>query len=329
MIGARGVIGFALVIVSATSCAPDGGSAAWPSRPVRVIVPFGPGSGTDIVTRLLAPRLSQRWGQPVVIDNRPGGDGIVGLQAFTSANDQHTLLFTPGGQIALSPLLHDELPFDPIRDLVPIAGVVDPSIGIAVGRNVPAASLADLSTLARAQPDQFLWAGVSGMPDLIFKAFLTLEQVRMKHVPYRVQSMALQDLGAGRIHIFAASVATLSPMLETGDARLIAVATSDRIAAAREVPTMEEAGHPALTSDGSWGFFGWRDMPATLRDRISADISLALDDPGLAAKLEAMGLTVKAAGAAAFGGAVEEQRRQVDAIARILGLKPGDTLENQ
>ena len=167
------------------------------------------------------------------------------------------------------------------------------------------------------------------MPDLIFKAFLTLEQVRMKHVPYRVQSMALQDLIAGRIHIFAASVATLSPMLRTGEARLIAVATSGRIAAARNLPTMKEAGYPELTSDGGWGFFGWRDMPATLRDRISGDISRALDDVALAPKLEAMGLTVRPATAAAFGAAVEEQRRQVDAIAGILGIKPGDNPEKQ
>ena len=319
---APGVIALALVIVTA-SCARDSGSAAWPTRPVKVVVPFGPGSGTDIVTRLLAPRLAERWGQPVVVDNRPGADGIVGVQAFVSADDQHTLLFTPGGQVALSPLLHDHLPFDPIRDLVPIAGVVDPSIGIAVGKAVPATSLAELSTLARSQPDRYLWAGITGMPDLIFKAFLTLEQVRMKYVPYRVQSMALQDLGAGRIHIFAASVATLSPLLQSGEARLIAVATSERIAAAPDVATMKEAGHPSLTSDGSWGFFGWRDMPAALRDRISNDIRLALDDAALAAKLEAMGLTVKAASADEFGGAVEEQRRQVGAIAAILGLQPG------
>ena len=323
MIGARGVVGMALVLVAAAACVRPGGPAAWPLRPVKVIVPFGPGSGTDIVTRLLAPRLSERWGQPVVIDNRPGADGVIGVQAFVSADDQHTLLFTPAGQISLSPLLHDQLPFDPTRDLVPIAGAVDPSIGIAVGRNVPAASLANLSQLARTNPDRYLWAGVPGLPDLIFKAFLALEKVRIKHVPYRVQSMALQDLGAGRIHVVAASVATLSPVLQSGEARLLAVATSSRIAAAPDVPTMKESGHPALTSDGSWGFYGWRDMPPTLRDRISDDIRHALDDAALAAKLEAMGLTVKPTGAAEFGQVVEEQRRQVDAMASILGLTPG------
>jgi tripartite-type tricarboxylate transporter receptor subunit TctC len=318
-----------LLIASAPSCTGEAGPTEWPTRPVKVIVPFGAGSGTDLVTRLLAPRLSERWRQPVVIDNRPGADGVVGVQAFVSANDQHTLLFTPAGQLTLSPLLHDELPFDPIGDLVPIAAAVDPSIGIAVARDVPAVSLAHLSTLAQSHPDRYLWAGVPGMPDIIFKAFLTLEKMRMKHVPYRVQSMALQDLGAGRIHVLAASVATLSPVLESGAARLLAVATSERIAAAPDVPTMKEAGYPALTLDGSWGFYGWRDMPATLRDRISDDIRDALDDAALAAKLAAMGLTVAPAGANEFAQAVERQRRQVEEMASIIGLKPAYNRERQ
>jgi tripartite-type tricarboxylate transporter receptor subunit TctC len=317
------VVLLAVAIAIASSCA-RGGTGEWPTRPVKVIVPFGPGSGTDIVTRLLAPRLSERWRQPVVIDNRPGADGIAGVQAFVSAHDQHTLLFTPAGQVTLSPLLHDRLPFDPIRDLVPIAATVDPSIGIAIAKDVPAASLADLAALARSQSDRYLWASAPGLPDVIFRAFLALEKVRMTHVPYRAQSMALQDLGAGRIHVLAASVATLSPVLQSGSARLLVVATRARIAAAPDVPTTLEAGYPVLTTEGRWGFYGWRDMSVTLRDRISEDIRQALDDAGLAAKLAAMGLTVAPAGAEEFAHAVEEQRRQVHEIASIIGLKPAN-----
>ena len=99
----------ALATATAASCARSAGPTDWPTRPVKVIVPFGAGSGVDLVTRLLAPGLSERWGQPVVMDNRPGADGIVGVQAFVSANDLHTLLFTPAGQITLSPLLHDRI----------------------------------------------------------------------------------------------------------------------------------------------------------------------------------------------------------------------------
>jgi tripartite-type tricarboxylate transporter receptor subunit TctC len=315
----------AVAIAIATACAPGVGSEEWPTRPIKVIVPFGPGSGADLVSRLLAPRLSERWRQPVVIDNRPGADGVAGVQAFVSARDGHTLLFTPAGQVTLSPLLHEQLPFDPVRDLVPIAAAVQPSIGIAVAKGVPAASLASLAALARSQPGRYQWASVPGLPDVMFRAFLALEKVTMRHVPYRVQAMALQDLGAGRIHVLSASVATLSPALESGSARLLAVTTGARIVAAPDVPTTTEAGYPVLTADGRWGFYGWRDMPITLRDRISDDIRHALDDAQLAAKFTALGLTVAPASAREFGDSVEAQRRRVHEIAGIIGLKPAWT----
>jgi tripartite-type tricarboxylate transporter receptor subunit TctC len=311
-----------VVIATAADCSRTAGPTDWPRRPVKIIVPFIAGSGADIVTRLLAPRLSERWGHPAVVDNRPGTDGIVGVQAFVAANDEHTLLFTPMGQITLSPLLHDRLPFDPLRDLVPVAAVVDPSIAIAVAKGVPVASLPDLAKLARQQPDEYLWASIPGLPEIIFRAFLELEKVRVKHVPYRDQSVALQDLGAGRIHVMAASVPTFSALLQSGTVRLLAVTTRARIAAAPDVPTTAEAGYPVLISEGRWGFYGWRDMPATLRDRISEDIRHALDDTAIAARLSGMGLTAAPGDADEFARSLEEHRRHVHEIVRIIGLTP-------
>jgi tripartite-type tricarboxylate transporter receptor subunit TctC len=311
-----------IAIATLAACVRNASSTDWPARPVKVIVPFAAGSGTDIVARLMAPRLSERWQQPVVIDNRPGADGIAGVQDFVSADDQHTLLFTPAGQVTLSPLLHDRLPFDPVRDLVPIAAAVDPSMGIAVTSDVAVASLPDLAKLARQQPNRYLWAAVPGLPEMIFRAFLALERAPLKHVPYRDQSVALQDLAAGRIHVMAASVPTVSHLLQSGSARLLAVTTAARIAAAPDVPTTTEAGYPVLTSEGRWGFYGWRDMPVTLRDRISEDIRQALADDALVARLAAIGLTVAPGNAEEFSRAVVAQRRQVHEIARIIGIRP-------
>jgi tripartite-type tricarboxylate transporter receptor subunit TctC len=315
----------AVTLATSMGCARGAGATDWPVGPVKIVVPFGPGSGADLVARLLAPRLSERWRQPVVVDNRPGAEGIAGVQAFVSSKDQHTLLFTPAGQVTLSPLLHDRLPFDPVRDLVPIAAVVDASIGIAVAKDVPAATLADLAAFARSQPDRLLWAGVTGLPEVIFRAFLALEKAGMRHVPYRIQSMALQDLGAGRIHVLAASVATLSPVLHSGAARLLVVATPARIAAVPDVPTTTEAGYPVLTSEGRWGFYGWRDIPAALRNQMSDDIRHALDDVALGAKLTGMGLAVAPGSAEEFAQSVQAQRRQVHEIAALIGLTPSVT----
>ena len=314
------LLAFGVVVVPA--CRQPAASADWPTRPVTVIVPFGPSSGTDVVARLLAPRLAERWRQPVVIDNRPGADGIVGVQAFVSATDGHTLLFTPAGQVTLSPLLHERLSFDPSRDLVPTAGVVTPAIGISVAHAVTATSLAEFVALARQHPGRFLWAAPPGLPEVLFKAFLALEKLEMKHVPYRDLALALQDLAAGRIHAGIFAVPTLMPHLQSGAARLLTVTSSTRIAAAPDVPTSAEAGYPLLSADGKWGFYSWRDIQPALRDRISADILHVLDERAIADRLQAMGLTVAPGDAEDFGRAIERQRGQVREIVRIIGLKP-------
>lgn len=312
----------AIGLAIASACGRTALSSEWPTRPVKLIVPFGPGSGADVVARLLAPRLAERWRQPVVVDNRPGADGIVGVQTFAAATDHHTLLLTPAGQVTLSPLLHERLPFDPVADLVPIAAVVNPSIGIATTSSDGAASLADLISRARQEPDHLMWAAVPGLPEVIFKAFVAIEKLQMKQVRYRDMSVALQDFGAGRIQVLVGSVPTLSPLLQSGSTRLIAVTTSARIAAAPEVPTTTEAGYPVLSVDGKWGFYGWRDIPEALRERISQDVRLALDDPGLIAKLSNMGLTVAPGTAEEFTRAIDHHRDQVQEMARLIGLKP-------
>lgn len=311
----------AVGIALSTACTRSTALEDWPWRPVRVLVPYGAGTGTDVVTRLLAPRLSERWRQPVIIDNRPGADGTVAITAFLESNDQHTLLFMTAGPLVLGPFRHDRLPYDPVQDLVPIAAAVNPSIGIAVTKNVQATSLSDLVGLARQQPGTYLWAAVTGLPEILFRAFLELEKVQMKHVSYRDMSMARNDLDAGRIHVMVASVPTLSPSIQMRTARLLAVTTTARTAAAPEVPTATEAGYAVLAVDGKWGFFGRRDTPLSLREKIAADVRDAMDDPALAARLLAMGLTVAGGTAEEFARGVEEQRRQVADVAHIVGLK--------
>ena len=314
---------FAIALLStAPACSRNATTGEWPTRPVTVIVPFGPGGGADIVARLLVPRLSERWRQPVVVDNRPGADGVVGVQAFLSARDGHTLLFTPAGQVTLTPLLRDDIPFDPARDLVPTAAAVTASIAISVTGDVKASSLADLVVSVGSEGTRLLWSATPGLPEVIFKACLAVEKLEMTHVPYRDLSMALRDLAAGRIHVGIFALPTVMPFVQSGSVRLLAVTSSARVAAAPDVPTSSEAGYPALSSDGRWGFYGWRDIPPALRDRIAADVRQVLEDKNLAARLVAMGLTVAPGDAEEFGQAIERQRNQVREITRILGLKP-------
>jgi tripartite-type tricarboxylate transporter receptor subunit TctC len=163
-------LALALVVGLSIAAATLSGAPAasdWPTRPVRFLVTLGAGSGADIGARLLADKLSQRWGQPVVVENRPGGDGIVAITAFVTAHDDHVLLFSPAASFTAHPFLHDHLPYKP-ADLVPITRASNTVIAIAVPVGMPVASLAELVASVRSAPGKLNWAGVTGALDFQF-----------------------------------------------------------------------------------------------------------------------------------------------------------------
>lgn len=316
----RSILAGASLLALISACGQTAPSGEWPTGPVRLIVPFGAGTSSDLAARLFAPLLAARWQHAVVVDNRPGGDGVVGAQAFVSARDRNTLLFAPTGLVTTNPLLHDALPYDPERDLVPIVAAGRPSIGIAVATGIGVTSLADLVAAVRPQPGQYIWAGTPGLPELVFRGFLTLEHLDMKHVRYRDIAVAVQDLRAGRVHVMIAAVPTLSPALQGGAARLVAVTNSAGTAGPSAVPTAADVGYPALTVDGLFGFWGWRGMSPQLLERIAEDVRASAADADLTSRLARVGFTVQAGTPAQFAEAVSAQREQVAGIARIVGL---------
>jgi tripartite-type tricarboxylate transporter receptor subunit TctC len=306
-----------LMLASATAAA-----QTWPQRTVKFLLPLGPGSGVDIGARLLADRLTTRWGQPVVVENRPGGDGIVAIGAFASAHDDHILLVTPTSSFTAHPYLHDNLPYKP-DDLLPIARVSNTLITIAVPASLNLGSLEQLVALARAQPAKLNWAGVTGALDFLLAGFLQSSGLSMTKVPYRNPVEAANDLAEGRVQMYMAALAIVRPQLQTGKIKLLAVTNSVRAPAAPDVPTVKEAGYPALTFDGLVGFFGPSGMPNELRDRIAADIRVAVaGDPLIADRLAATGQILNIGGPAEFARATEAQRSRIAEIAKDLGIKP-------
>ena len=293
---------------------------AWPTLPVRLIVPFGAGSGVDMAARLYAARLAEGWQHPVVVDNRHGPDGIVGTQAFTTAKDAHTLLFAPTGPLTFAPHLHDRLPYDPVVDFVPIASAGRVTLTIAVATTIDASSLATLAALVRQRPGNYLWATPApGGPELVLKAFNALEKLEMKQVTYRETSMALQDIGAGRVQIVVGSLPTIATLLQAGRVRILAVTNTTRSDAIPEIPTVTEAGYPQLTLDGQWGLFGWKGMSDDLRRRLAGDMAKAASDPELISRLSAVGLSIDAGTPEDFAVAVDRQRQQAATLARLSG----------
>jgi tripartite-type tricarboxylate transporter receptor subunit TctC len=308
------------LVLWAAPAAAQAPTAAWPQRTVRLLLPLGPGSGVDIGSRLLADRLSTRWGQPVVVENKPGGDGIVAISTFVSAHDDHVLLSSPTSSFTAHAYLHDSLPYKP-SDLAPIARVSNTLITIAVPASLNVGSLAELMALARAQPGKLNWAGTTGALDFLYAGFLKSAGLDMTKVPYRNPVEAANDLGEGRVQLYAAALAIVRPQLQAGKIKLIAVTNSVRAPTVPDVPTAKEAGHPELTFDGLVGLFGPSDMPIALRERIAADVR-AVADQAVAARLADTGQVLNVGGPAEFGAATDEQRAKVAAVAKELGIKP-------
>ena len=293
---------------------------AWPQRPVKFILPLGPGSGADIGARLIAEKLAAKWGQPVVVENRPGGDGFVAINAFVSARDDHILLFGPASSFTAHPFLHDKLPYDP-RDLAPVARVSATVISLGVPPSLDVKSLADLLAMARAQPGKLNWATITGTTDLVLAGFLKSQNLDMAKIPYRDPVQALNDVAEGRLHLYWSAFAIVRAQMQAGRIKVLAITGSEPSAAVPGVPTAAQVGFPGLTFDGLVGFYGTRDMPLELRERIAADVKAAVSDPAIVSRLQATGQDVVPGTAAEFAAAIDKQRLGVAETARILGIK--------
>jgi tripartite-type tricarboxylate transporter receptor subunit TctC len=289
---------------------------AWPQRNVRMITPFPSGTGGDISARLFAEKLAARWGRPVIVENKPGADGILAVGAFVGANDDHTLLFTNGGPFTSNPFSHDKLPYDATRDAVPISSASEAVISLAVPASLELRSLSDFVKFAAVQPGKLNWGATPGALDYIVPGFLEASGLHMSHVAYRQIGPALQDLAEGRIQLYVSALATQLPFVEAGKARVLAVTNRERSALVPSVPTAAEAGFPNLTFDAFLGFFGPQSMSAELRERISADVRTVGTDPAVVARLAAVGLIARTNTPAELSAIVERERAAVAAVAR-------------
>jgi tripartite-type tricarboxylate transporter receptor subunit TctC len=314
-----------LALIVAALLAPIVGSTPsaaqnWPTRNVRFILTLGPGSGTDIGGRLIADRLTKKWGQPVVIENRPGGDGIVAINAFVSAKDDHVLLLSPSSSFIAHPWMHENRPYKN-EDLAPIARVSNTVIGISVPTELPVKSFAELVALAKAKPGELNWAGVTGALDFNFSGWLKVANLDMKKVPYRNPVEAANDLAANRVQVYESAVAIAQPQLQAGKIKLLVVVNSSRAPTYPNIPTVAEVGHPALTIDGLVGLFGPPTMPMALRQKIAADIKDVMEtDPIIKDRLTATAQLFAPGGPEEFAKSIEAQRAIIAKNARDLGI---------
>jgi tripartite-type tricarboxylate transporter receptor subunit TctC len=316
-------VALALLVVPAlaapASAQPPAGQG-WPTRTVKFIVTLGPGSGSDIGGRLLADRLTKKWGQPVVIENRPGGDGIVALNAFVSAHDDHILLLSPTSSFIAHPWMHENLPYK-ASDLAPISRVSITLIGVSVPAEMPVKSMAELVALAKAKPGTLNWAGVTGALDFSFDGWLKAAHLDLKKVPYRNPVDAANDLATDRVQVYESAVAIAQPQLQAGKIKMLAVVNTQRAPIYPDIPTVAEAGQPGLTIDGLVGLFGPPTMPMVTRLKIAADIKEVMDsDAIIKDRFNATAQLVAPGGPEEFTKSIEEQRALIAKNAKDLGI---------
>ena len=318
------LLALVLLAVAGTPAAAQTSVQAWPERTVRLILPLGPGSATDVTARLYAERLAEKWGKPVVVENRPGPDALLAVAGFLGARDEHTLLFSFGGPVTINPATHAKLPYDPQRDLVPIVSASDSFLAVAVHAALNINSVEELVKRAKAEPGKLNWAATAGLPQYGFAGFVKSETLDMVQVPYREFGPALQDVAEGRLSAVATGLVPLLPLAQAGKIKILAITNRARSPAAPEIPTAREIGYPSLAVDGFQGFFGWRDMPVALRDKIAADVRAVAADPALAERLNRIGQAVRVGTTADFVAMIDEQREKIAGVTKALGIKPAE-----
>jgi tripartite-type tricarboxylate transporter receptor subunit TctC len=308
-------IAIALQIVASATA-----QSAYPTRTVRFILPYGAASASDTTARLFADRLSTRWGKPVVVENRPGGDGIVSLQSFVAANDDHTLWFGPAGVLTVLPYQHDAVPIDAYHDLNPIVSVSDVVLAISMPASMHIDTVAQLVALARSQPGKLNAAAANGLSDFLLFGFFKNLGLEVAHVPYRDIMQAPGDLAEGRIQVLSTSLAVPQPLAHAGRLKILVVTSKQRAPGEPDIPTAEEAGYPALTFQSTGGVFGPRGMPDSLRESIAADFRAISADPAIGARLASFGTIMNIRGPAEFAASIQEQRDKLAALAKTLGI---------
>ena len=264
---------------------------SYPTKPVRFIVPYAAGSTLDVLCRLVGQKLAENWGQSVVVDDRPGGNTVIGTEAMLqSPPDGYTLMLTSSGHTLIPQLL--AVSFDPIKDFAPVATISSTEFIMVVSPSLPANNLQEVIALLKTQPGQFNYAstGVGAGPHVAGELLNIMAGVKLEHVPYKGSVQALTDLVAGRVQVFISTVIVSIPFIKAGRIKAIAVSGATRLSALPDVPTFTEAGLPGFDVKTWLGILAPAKTPKLTIDRLSADVAKVLSLPDIKEKLDNQGL---------------------------------------
>jgi tripartite-type tricarboxylate transporter receptor subunit TctC len=297
---------------------------SYPSRPVKVIVPFPPGDAADILSRLIGPKVSERMGQPVIVENRAGASGQIGLEVLkNAAADGYTIGVGQGGNLVVAPHTYKKLPYDPLKDFVAVALLATNYLAVVANPGVPFKTAAELVAWAKANPGRLTLAtnGEGGFPHLAFEHLAVMGDFKFQHIPYKGAAQIVTDVMGGQVQLGIGAYTSLSPHVLSGRLRLIAVTNPVRVPNKPELPIFAEA-VPGYDSRGWFGYVAPAATPRAIVARLNAEINRAMKLPDVSEKMIASGLIIVTEPPEFFGDMIRSDYAKYGKLARDIGFKP-------
>jgi tripartite-type tricarboxylate transporter receptor subunit TctC len=296
--------------------------AQYPERPIRILIPFTPGGGTDILARMLGQKFSEAWGQQVVADNRPGGNGVIAAELTAKANpDGHTLLMVAIGH-AINPSLRKSLPYDTLKDFTPISLTAMLPLMVAVHPSVKANSLQELIALAKSpdKPITYASGGIGSSQHLAAELINYMAKVKMTHVPYKGGNQGLLDVVAGQVDMMASTILTVAPHARAGRLRALAITTAKRSQAWPDLPTVAEAGIPGYQSIAWYGLVAPANVPPSVLQKISTEAMKAAKAPDVQDALTKQGAEPVGSTPAEFSAFIKSEMTKYAQVVKQAGV---------
>jgi tripartite-type tricarboxylate transporter receptor subunit TctC len=315
---------FAASILLLFAAATVAQAQSYPSKPVKIIVPFTPGSATDILARLVGEQLGRSLGQPFVIENKPGAGGIVGTQAAKdAAPDGYTLIAAGSGPFGINPGVYKSLPYDPVRDFEPIGNIALTPQAIVVGAQSPYKSIRDLVAAARAKPGELSFAslGNGSTSHLTMEAFQQAAGIKLNHIPFKGSSDAQSQIIGGNVVMMSDTVPGLLTQVKGGKLRALGVAIPQRSPFMPDVPTLAEQGYPGFESVGWIGLAAPARTPAAILDKLNAELRRMLQDPAVREKMAQLAFTPVGDTRAQFGAFMKGEIAKWSKVAHDSGAR--------
>ena len=292
----------------------------FPTKPVRIVVPQTPGGASDALARIVGQKLSEKWGQPVVIDNRAGAGGNIGMDAVAKApGDGYTLLMSYVGSHAINVSIYKKLPFDPEADFSPVATLANVPFVAAVTGSLPVNNIRELAAYAAKNPISFGSAGNGSVNHLLGEMFSVATQAKMQHVPYKGAAPALNDLLSGQIQLVFTSLPSVAQHIRAGTIKGLGVTGSKRAQSFKDMPTISESGYPNFVINPWFGLFGPKGMPPGVVRQINADIHTILQEKDTQDKFAALGAEPYESTPQAFAAALHADIQKWAAVVKTSG----------